>query len=204
MNRPDVSAGPSGRCKCKTLKGDQCTKKTIDGIYCAMHKKKCRYDFGQQENNIVQENDIIKLKIINELQKLNNELTEKYDYKIKNYLLDIRDLYQDLVKCKKEKDHILRNIKHGRETPKGMVQLEDGMFDLFDKKTPSLPKKKTLMKGTPNRRMVHLDEDGGMFDLFEKQTPKKLSTPKLAFPFTRDHHTSNFMSNRYARSSFCG
>ena len=163
------------RCKCKTLKGDQCTKKTIDGIYCGIHKKKCRYDFGQQENNTAQRNNTILENEIIKLKKINNDLhtdMQANEHRITYCTSQLEDCnllrLKQINECKKEKNHILGNFKHMREKP--------------------------------NRRMVQLDEDGGMFDLFEKKTP---SLPhKTAFPFSKN--ISKFMNNIYSRSSFCG
>ena len=48
------------RCKCSTLKGDQCTKKATKGPYCAIHTKKCGRDFGPKMIGAFTQEDTIK------------------------------------------------------------------------------------------------------------------------------------------------
>jgi hypothetical protein len=154
MNRP--------QCKCATLKGDQCTKKTTKGPYCGIHTKK---DLEQKLNHCMKmhEHDI-------DIQK----------YKRNSFDIELKKLSDEISKCKMEKEKM-----SAKNNNKGMVQLENGMFDLFEKPTPKklTPKKLTPKKLTPPNPLIKL---------------------KSEFPFSMNHHMSNFMSNRYARSSFCG
>jgi hypothetical protein len=176
MNRP--------QCKCATLKGDQCTKKTTKGPYCGIHTKKCGHDFAQKVNPNAHGphgrfNPADKIKDLeqklNHCMKMHEHDIDIQKYKRNSFDIELKKLSDEISKCKMEKEKM-----SAKNNNKGMVQLENGMFDLFEKPTP---KKLTPKKLTPPNPLIKL---------------------KSEFPFSMNHHMSNFMSNRYARSSFCG
>ena len=176
MNRP--------QCKCATLKGDQCTKKTTNGPYCGIHKKKCGHDFAQKVNprgdnahgRFNHADNIRYLESqVNHYKKMQEHDLEIKKHQINSLDFQIKKLSGEISKCKMEKEKMV-----AKNNNRGMVQLEDGMFDVLEKQS------------------------------LKKPTPKKLTPPnplmklKTEFPFSSNHHMSNFMNSRYARSSFCG